>query len=297
MDRQEDIYGGIDAGGTSFKCMLVSSSRNIIAQQVFPTDTPQQTLLDCIRFFRHFQDRGGALKALGIASFGPLNIDPDLPDYGLILPGPKAAWAGTNLKTSFEQALAIPVVVDTDVNGALLAEMAWGSAQGRTSAAYMTVGTGIGAGIMSHGVLVGKPSHPEFGHIRVERHAKDHDFAGVCSLHGDCLEGLACGPSLWARYGDPQDLPSEHMAWDILAFYLAQACLTLSLALRTEIIILGGGLMQSEHVFMKVRKQYLHLINGYLGQDKADVERLIVPPGLGKKAGAWGGIWLAQHGA
>jgi fructokinase len=294
MKREVKHFGGIDAGGTTFKCMVVSSAHKIIAEQAFRTATPEQTLSECIQFFKGLQSSGTPVQSLGIASFGPLNVDPQSPDYGLILPGPKSGWSGTNLKHSFEQTLEIPVVIDTDVNGALLAEMAWGNAKGCAAAAYMTVGTGIGAGLMCNGQLIGKPSHPEFGHIRVERHPYDQSFEGVCPFHGDCLEGLASGPSIWARYGDPQSLPEDHVIWDILARYLAQACITLSLTLRADVIVLGGGLMQSESLILKIRKQYLTQINQYLGQNKADIDRLIVPPGLGHKAGSWGGIWLAQ---
>ncbi|VAV91027.1 Fructokinase [hydrothermal vent metagenome] len=295
MDGTEKIYGGIDAGGTTFKCLLACSCQKIIAEQAFPSTSPEETLANCIQFFADFKANGAGIQSLGIASFGPLDVDVTSPDYGLILPGPKSKWANINLRKKFARALNVPVAIDTDVNAALLAERAWGNAKGRASAAYMTVGTGIGAGLMSNGVILGKPSHPEFGHIRVERHPKDVDFAGVCSIHGGCLEGLASGPALWARFGDPKDLPDEHIAWDILADYLAQACVALSLTLRCEVIILGGGVMKRQHLFAKIRTQYMRLINRYLGQTKTDVAQLIIPPGLGSRAGAWGGIWLAQN--
>ncbi len=291
----EQVYGGIDAGGTAFKCIVVSSEQNIIAEEEFSTRTPNATLLECIQFFHNAQTSGQTLHSLGIASFGPLDVDPKSPNFGLILPGPKSEWAGTNLKTIFEQALTIPVAIDTDVNGALLAEQAWGNAKGCAAAAYITVGTGIGAGLMSNGLLLGKPAHPEFGHIRVERHHDDRNFGGVCSIHGDCLEGLASGPALWARYGDPKDLPENHIIWEIIANYLAQACVTLSLTIRPEVIMLGGGVMRTTHLFAKIQNQYLHMINNYLGQSKSDVKQMIVPPGLGARAGSWGGVRLAQN--
>ncbi|MEE9347152.1 MAG: ROK family protein [Robiginitomaculum sp.] len=142
-------------------------------------------------------------------------------------------------------------------------------------------------------ILLGKPSHPEFGHIRVERHPADINFDGVCAIHGACLEGLASGPSLHARFGDPEKLVPDHLAWDIIAFYLAQACISLSLSFRPEVIILGGGVMGSRFLLPKVRAQYLEQINNYLGQSAQDVDALIVAPGLGGKAGLWGGVYLA----
>jgi fructokinase len=209
------------------------------------------------------------------------------------LPGPKFGWAGVNLYDAFTKALAVPVAIDTDVNGALLAAAQWGAAAGKISAAYVTIGTGIGAGILCGGSLAGKPHHPEFGHIRGERLRDDHDFSGVCSIHGACLEGLASGPSLHARFGDPEKLPQGHAAWDIIAFYLAQACISLSLSFRPEIIILGGGVMQSKFLLPKIKSQYRQQINGYLGQSDDDVSAFIVAPNLGAKAGLWGGAYLA----
>ncbi|MBL4853541.1 MAG: ROK family protein [Robiginitomaculum sp.] len=288
------VYGGIDAGGTSFKCVLADESRNIIAQTDVPTTTPQYTLAQCIEFFKSAVTTS-TIEALGIASFGPLDIDPNSGAYGTYLPGPKSGWAGVNLYSAFKDALGIPVAIDTDVNGALLAELAWGNAKGYTSAAYVTIGTGIGAGILCAGQLVGKPAHPEFGHIRVERHPDDLDFKGVCSVHGACLEGLASGPSLHARFGDPEKLARDHKAWDMLAFYLAQACVSLALSFRPQAIILGGGVLQTKHVLPKIKRQYANQINAYLGQTEDDIDRLIIPPKLGRNAGIWGGIYLAQN--
>ncbi len=288
------VFAGIDAGGTTFKCVLADENRNIIAQTNVSTTTPQHTLARCIEFFKSSQG-ADKIEALGIASFGPLDIDPNSKAYGTYLPGPKAGWAGVCLYSAFKDALGVPVVIDTDVNGALLAELAWGNAKGCTSAAYVTVGTGIGAGILCAGRLAGKPLHPEFGHIRVERHPDDLDFKGVCSVHGVCLEGLASGPSIHTRFGDPEKLANDHKVWDMLAFYLAQACLSLALSFRPQAIILGGGVMETKHLYPKIRKQYEAQINAYLGQSLNDIDTLIVPPKLGNDAGIWGGIYLAQN--
>lgn len=288
------ILASIDAGGTTFKCALIQEGEGVITSLRVPTTSPDDTLDACALFFKVQQSKGFAAAAMGIASFGPLNVDPLSGNHGEVEEGPKAGWAGTNLKVYFEKALSIPVAIDTDVNGALLAEMIWGAAQGKKTAAYLTIGTGIGAGLFSNGALIGKPLHPEFGHIRVQRHEADRDFSGVCSFHGDCLEGLASATAMDKRFGNPADLPQEHIGWDIEAFYLAQACQTLSLTIRPEKIILGGGLMLAPHLVGKVRSQYTILMNSYLQQSPADIDDLILTPGLGDNAGLFGGACLAK---
>ena len=288
------LLAAIDAGGTTFKCALIREGEGVIASVRVPTATPTETLWACSRFFQEQAAKGLQAAALGIASFGPIDVDVNSPTYGMILDGPKLGWASTNLKTYFESELSMPVAVDTDVNGALLAEMMWGAGQGARTAAYMTIGTGIGAGLFANGSLIGKPSHPEFGHIRLKRHRDDKDFMGVCSIHGDCLEGLASATALTKRFGNPLELPHDHIGWEIEAFYLAQACNVLALALRPEKIILGGGLMLAPHLLDSVKTEYATLINGYLDQSPEDIDKLIVTPGLGDDAGLYGGAYLAR---
>lgn len=294
------IFAAIDAGGTTFKCGLVQAGQNqnerkVLAGLRIPTTNPDETLSKCAAFFQEHAAQGMVARAMGIASFGPLDVDVQSPNYGTILDGPKLGWASTNLKSFFETVLSIPVSIDTDVNGALLAEMEWGASKATKSAAYITIGTGIGAGIFANGALVGKPAHPEFGHIRLKRHNADLNFKGMCSIHGDCLEGLASATALTRRYGDPKALSADHIGWEIEAFYLAQACNVLSLTLRPNKIILGGGLMLAPHLLVKVREQYADLINNYLGQSREDIDTLIVTPGLGDDAGLYGGVCLAKN--
>lgn len=290
----QPLLASIDAGGTTFKCALIKDGGGIAARLRVPTTTPAQTLDACAQFFQQHAKTGLTAKVMGVASFGPIDVDTESHDYGMIKEGPKSAWANINLKTYFEETLSIPVAVDTDVNGALLAEMAWGAAQGARTAAYVTIGTGIGAGLYANGGLIGKPSHPEFGHIRLQRHPADIDFRGICPVHGDCLEGLASAAALMDRFGSPADLPEDHIAWEIESFYLAQACNALALTLRPDRIVLGGGLMLAKHLLGKVRVQYAALINNYLSQSRADIETLIVTPGLGDDAGLYGGAYLAK---
>lgn len=288
--------GGIDAGGTTFKCAVAAPDGRVIDSRRIPVSLPDETIAACLGFFREVMEtRGGRLTALGIASFGPVDVDPASPDYGRLLGTPKQGWSGTRLRARFAAALGVPVVLDTDVNGALAAELQKGAAKGLSRAAYVTVGTGIGAAIYGPGGFYGRPSHPEFGHIRVARHPDDMSFSGTCSFHGDCLEGLASGPAITRRFGDPELLGPDHPAWDIEAFYLAQGCASLMLIARPERILLGGGVMLADGLMPKVRAAFAAQLNGYLELSAADAEAIIQRPALGDDAGMLGALTLAQQ--
>ncbi|NQY13882.1 MAG: ROK family protein [Henriciella sp.] len=298
MNDNMDLFGAIDAGGTTFKCAVVNACGDILERQRIPTTTPAETIQACATFFSGFsQAQAKGLSSVGIAAFGPLDIDPKSADHGTILKTTKPGWSMTPVKQAFSKALGLPVYIDTDVNGALRAELFSGAAKGCRSAAYMTVGTGIGAGIFVNRGFSGAPSHPEFGHVCVKRHPADQSFEGLCKFHGDCLEGLASAAAFEARYGDPKQLPADHIGWQIEAFYLAQACINLHLSMRLERIILGGGLMQAEHLISLVRSQFLTLNGDYLSIDDAAATRLITLPGHGHDAGLMGAARLAMLGA
>lgn len=284
-------HGGIDAGGTTFKCGILSAAGEWVAKSRIPTSSPDETVAGCVAFFEHHALK---LASLGVAAFGPVDIDPTSATYGTILETPKPRWSGVGLKTRLDHALGVDCRFDTDVNGALTAEMIDGAAHNAQSAAYVTVGTGIGAGIFANGAMLGRPSHPEFGHIYVKRHPSDGDYKGRCPFHEDCLEGLASAGALTDRWGDPRTWADDHVGWDIAAHYLAQACLVLSLTVRVERIILGGGLMLSPLMRPKVITQYLDLADGYLGQSAAEVDKLIVTPGHGDDAGLRGAVYVGQ---
>ena len=289
------FFAGIDAGGTSFKCALADVNGGLLAKKRFVTTDPETVIADCSHFLRtEAAARNGRIASLGIAAFGPLDVDPTSETYGTILNTPKPGWSNTKLKAHFEDALKVPVNIDTDVNGALLAELYDGAAKGAASAAYVTIGTGIGAGVYAGGNLIGKPQHPEFGHIRVARH-KDDRFEGACRFHGDCLEGLASAVAFTARFGAPQELPAEHEGWEMQANYLAQACWTISLSFRPERILLGGGLMLAPHLIELVRDAYFNLSNGYLGEDRGQIATMITRPAHGDDAGLRGGLYLARQ--
>ena len=289
--ESDTIIAAVDAGGTSFKCALVRRDGDLVATWRIPTTTPEETLTACASAFRREIDaRGLNPIALGIASFGPVDIDPTSTSYGTITGTAKPGWHGAPIGPALSEALQIPFHLDTDVNAALIAEMRWGNAQGLKSAAYMTVGTGIGVGLSLDGSLVRHPSHPEFGHIRVARHLTDQDFPGTCALHGDCLEGLASAQAFEARWGDPAQVPNDHPAWDVEAYYLAQACTNIYLLTRLERIIIGGGLLQAKHLYAKIQKQFDLLMGDYLPVKGAD---LITAPKLGEHAGVLGGAVTA----
>ena len=291
MKIGEPAFGGIDAGGTTFKCGIADLNGNLVDRKRFLVTTPEETLAQCVQFFRDVANKHD-LQSFGIASFGPLDVAPDSETYGTILTTPKPGWKNTDLRGYFSSALGIPVGIDTDVNGALLAEMLRGAAIGADSAAYITIGTGIGAGIISGGSFLGRPSHPEFGHISVRRHPNDLAHKSVCPFHTDCLEGFASVTAMRARWGEPKDLPEDHEGWDIIADYLAQACRTLTLTLRLERIVLGGGLMLAPHLLGRVRRAYDVQMGVYFGDQMIDGEVLIDRPGLGDDAGLIGAILL-----
>ena len=289
------LFGGIDAGGTTFKCGLRDDSGTWLLKTRVDVCDPAETLRDCVEAFRvQMEQSDEPLTALGIASFGPIDVDPASPRYGTILDTPKPGWSGTDLRSTFADALGVEVAIDTDVNGALLAEMQSGAAKGTQDAAYVTIGTGVGAGLASGGQILARPLHPEFGHIPVRRHPADTDFTGTCPFHGDCLEGLASVTALKDRWGDPRGWAVDHPGWDVAAEYLAQACLVLTYTFRPERIVLGGGLMLSPLMLPKVRDHYADHEGGYLaGASRSGADR-VVTPGHGDDAGLVGAIALAR---
>lgn len=289
------IWGGVDAGGTTFKCGVADANGRLLRTERVPTGLdPEDTIARCADSFRAAESALGArLAALGVACFGPLDVDPRSPRYGAILATPKPGWSGADVRGGFARRLRVPVAIDTDVNAALAAEMRWGAARDVSSAAYVTVGTGIGAGIFANGGFLGRPSHPEFGHILVRRHPEDDSFPGLCPFHGACLEGLASASALAARFGDTTALPQDHPGWRIEAFYLAQAALALLLTARPAKIVFGGGLLMAPGLLETMRRELTALLGGYLEMTAGDVDALLVTPGLGDDAGLLGGVRLA----
>jgi fructokinase len=290
------IWGGIEAGGTKHICAIGTGPDHIVDQVRIPTTSPKETLHHVVQFFRERQ-RTWHVAAIGIASFGPIDTVPNSPTYGTITSTPKPGWAHTNLVEAIQTQLGLPVCLDTDVNGAALAENRWGAAQGLHTFVYLTIGTGVGGGGMVGGQLIRGLNHPEMGHVRIPHDWKADPFAGVCPYHGDCLEGLASGPAIEGRWGQPaHTLSPDHPAWNLEANYLALALANLICTILPQRIILGGGVMQQAPLFPLVRQRVQHLLNGYLPYPSLGpgMDHYIVPPALGNQAGVLGAIALAQ---
>jgi fructokinase len=289
------MVGGMEAGGTKFVCGMGTGPGDLGVCS-FPTGDPQATVEQAIRFFQ--QPGGTRIEALGIGSFGPLDLDRASASYGSILSTPKRAWQQFDLVGAMARALRVPVAVDTDVNAALLAEARWGAARNTTDCLYLTVGTGIGGGALVNGQLLHGLLHPEMGHIRIPR-AQDDVFPGHCPYHADCLEGLASGPAIEARWGAPAGtLPADHPAWALEARYLALALATWVCTLSPQRIILGGGVMQQEFLFPLIRTGLRDLLNDYIPAPALrSLEHYVVPPALGGQAGVLGAILLGQQAA
>lgn len=291
------LFGGIEAGGTKFICAVGNGPEDIRADVSIPTTTPAETIDRALAFFRKETAVHGPLKAIGIAAFGPLNPDPGSPTWGTITTTPKPGWANTPLGNAVREALGVPVGFDSDVNGAALGEHRWGAGQGCDPLVYLTVGTGIGGGGLINGELMHGLIHPEMGHISIPHHWDKDPYPGSCPYHGDCLEGLAAGPALEGRWGKPgNELPAEHPAWDLEAFYLAEAVATIISILSPHRIIIGGGVLEQSTLLPKIRRLVGAKLNGYVRHPSIldSIDDYIVAPGLGNKAGVLGAFALAE---
>jgi len=290
------LFGGIEAGGTKFVCAVGSGPDDMREEVRIPTTTPEETIGQAIAFLRE-QHRQEPLNAIGIASFGPVDPDPQSATFGHITTTPKAGWAHTNLAGPLRQALGLPVGFDTDVNGAALAEHRWGAAQGLDTFVYITVGTGLGGGALVNGQLLHGLMHAEMGHMLIPHNWDADPYAGFCPFHSDCLEGLAAGSALRERWGvDPQTLPPEHPAWQLEAHYLGLGLVNIICTLSPQRIIMGGGVMEQQHLFALIHNQVFALLNGYVQRPEIleAMDKYIVPPALGANAGVLGAIALAQ---
>ncbi len=291
------LLGGIEAGGTKFVCAVGTGPDDIRAEIRFPTTTPAENLSQCLAFFREQGDRYGELTAVGIASFGPVDPHPHSPTFGYITTTPKPGWANTDFAGVIGQALGVPVGFDTDVNGAALGEWRWGAAQGLDTFIYLTIGTGIGGGVMVNGRLLHGLIHPEMGHIPLPHDWAADPFPGRCPYHGDCLEGMASGPAIADRWGKPGgDLPPDHPAWELEAHYLALALHTFICTLSPQRIIMGGGVMAQPQIFPLLRQKVQASLRGYVQHTAVleNIDSYIVPPALGARAGVAGAIALAE---
>ncbi|NNM54465.1 MAG: ROK family protein [Spirochaetales bacterium] len=291
------LFGLVEAGGTKFVCAVATGPEDVRDEVRFPTAEPEATLTQTLSYFREAERRWGKLSALGIGCFGPVDLNPASPTWGYVTATPKPGWQDTEVAGRLARALGVPVGFDTDVNGAALGEHLWGAGQGLNNLVYLTVGTGVGGGVLINGQLVHGLVHPEVGHFLVVPDPSD-PFPGLCPYHGHCVEGMAAGPAIEKRWGrKAYDLDPNHKAWTLEANYLAQACLAYLTCFSPERIILGGGVMEQTHLFPLIQNQLLTLNNHYLRSPaltKEGITSYLVPPGLGNKAGILGALALAQ---
>lgn len=294
----KNIYGLIEGGGTKFVCAIGTNATDIQDKLIIPTQDADNTLADVIEYFQNAEQNHGKLKAIGFGCFGPLDINPESASYGEISLSVKPGWTDSNISKALSETLNIPVVIESDVNVALLGEANYGAGRNFKNIVYITIGTGIGAGFMSNGQVINGLSHPEIGHILAAQQNDDLNFDGVCPVHRDmCFEGLASGPAIQARWGkSANQLAEDHPAWDLEARYLAALCLNITMTVMPEVIILGGGVMQQTHIFPLIHKHFITLNKEYCGYGKSiqQMNNYIVPSALQTDAGILGALVLSQ---
>jgi fructokinase len=288
----ETIYAGVELGGTKCIAILAHSPHAILARETVPTTSPDETLGRIEQLVSGWRCDHG-LAALGIGSFGPLDLDPRSPGYGRITSTPKPGWRGTDVLGRLQNAAGVPTAFDTDVNAAALAEMRWGAGHGLDDFAYITVGTGVGVGLIVNGKPTRGFGHCELGHIRVARLPGD-GFAGSCPFHGDCVEGLAAGPSLKARAGERvQHVGPDDPVWQSVAWAIAQLCHAIVCAAAPRAIAIGGGVVENQpHLLERIERMLVESLNGYIQLPAG--ENYVRAPALGANAGPLGAIALAM---
>lgn len=284
--------GAIEAGGTKFVVCIGDEHGNVLERESFPTETPEKTLQS---IFHYFDNKN--IDALGVGCFGPIDPDLNSDTYGYITTTPKPGWQNFNIMGALKKRYDIPMAFDTDVNGAALGEAYFGAASGLDSCLYLTIGTGIGGGAIVEGKLVHGLLHPEMGHMPLTLR-EDDTYTGKCPFHGTCFEGLAAGPAIEARWGKKgSELPEDHPAWDLEAYYIAQALSIYILTLSPKKIILGGGVMHQKQLFPMIHKYVQEILKGYIQKEEITTDKIkeyIVYPGLGDDAGVCGALALAK---
>ncbi len=282
------LYGALEAGGTKMVCAIGDEKGNILERISIPTLTPAETMPAMIEFFRSHP-----IEALGVGCFGPIDLDKNSATYGYITTTPKLAWAQYPIVSEFEKALGVPVGFDTDVNAAALGEATFGCTRDVAHSIYVTVGTGVGVGVIADGKPYHGRMHPEGGHILLNRHPEDPMAGSACPYHENCMEGLAAGPSLEKRWGvKGQALAGRADVWALEAFYIGQALANYTLMLSPRRIILGGGVTHQEGLLDMVRQETKRQLNGYIAID--DYDQYIVGCSLQDNQGILGAICLAM---
>jgi fructokinase len=290
----EKLFGSMEGGGTKFICAVGTQPDNIIDETRFPTTSPNETLDQAVAFFKKYP-----IDAIGLAPFGPLDLNPASSSFGSITATPKPGWSNAHILDRFRKDFDIPMAFDLDVNAAAFGEYHWiPQNQGLDTLVYFTIGTGIGAGVIIDGKVVHGLTHPEAGHIRIPHDLRRDPFPGNCPFHGDCFEGLANGPAIGKRWGQSGNrLPDDHPAWELEAEYIAQALANVIFMFSPQRIVLGGGVMERLQLFPMVRTRVKDLLNGYIHSPvfQSGLEDYIVPPGLGKRSAIMGAMAMAKR--
>lgn len=285
------LFGALEAGGTKMVCAIGNENGEILEQKSIPTTTPEETMPAILEYFKDKE-----IASIGIACFGPIDLNKNSETYGYITSTPKIPWRNYNIVGAVKDALKIPVGFDTDVNGSLLGEVTWGCAKGLTDAVYFTIGTGVGAGIMTNGKMLHGMLHPEAGHVKMVPRSGD-TYKGKCPYHGTCFEGMAAGPAIEERWGAKAvQLADREEVWDLESYYIAQALMGIVLTLSPQKIILGGGVMHQKQLFSMIREKMLRELNGYIqAKELTDIDNYIVPASLNDDQGIMGCIKLAMN--
>ena len=297
--NQSRVYGAVEAGGTKFVCAIGHEDGTLLKEERFPTRDCTSTLARMRLFLSRGSEEFGRLSAIGVGSFGPVELDRRSAQYGYIAGTPKPGWSGVDFAGSLSRDFSCVVGFDTDVNAAALAEHRWGSARDVQSFVYLTVGTGIGGGVLIDGKPLHGAMHPEIGHVYPRRHPSD-TFPGICPFHRDCMEGVASGPAIQARSGATlADLDPAHVQWELEADYLGQLCAQLVLMLSPQRIVMGGGVMNQARLLEPIRRRMRHWLGGYIERNEvlSDDSGYIVTPALGERAGVLGALALAVDAA
>ena len=291
------LYGGIEAGGTKFVCVVASGPNQVVDEVRYMTTTPEETLGKAVQFFQPFV-ASGQVSSIGVGSFGPVDLNPGSATFGYITTTPKPGWRNTDVLGTLRRSLHVKVGFDMDVNAAALGEYLWGVSKGYDPSLYLTIGTGIGGGYIVNGKPLIGLLNLEMGHVLIPHSREQDPFVGSCPFHGDCFEGLASGPAIQKRLGvSGAVVPENDPFWDLEADYIASALMNYIVTLSPKKIVIGGGVMQREFLFSKVRQRVRELLNGYVASKSIleNIESYIVPPGLGNQSGSLGAIALAMQ--
>lgn len=299
MSENSPLIIAIEGGGTKFVCGIGTGPDHILDTARIPTTTPAETLESISHWISKMKVAHGPVAAIGIGTFGPVNLDRNSDSYGFITTTPKPYWQQTDVVGFFKKRFKVPVGFDTDVNAAVLAEYLWGAGQGMDPLVYITVGTGVGGGVLVNGQLLHGIQHPEIGHLIVP---PPHNSAaiqreGQCPYHKSCVEGYVAGPSIARRWGVKADaLPPDHPAWEEVADVMGYALMNLTLTLAPRRIILGGGVMQQPHLIPLIQGRLKQHMNGYLAVPQLghDIDQFVVTPGLGTRSGLSGSLALGR---